>query len=297
MIRKLLAYCILIVVLFCSNATQAQRSYILTRQWHIAPYLGTSNFHGDVSENTNSFVNNTPFNKYFYQDRKFGAGLYIDKMFTPVYGIRGNLLYSSMKGTNEKEKVFFTGTFFEYSLSGIVNYTNLFMGTDRFRKWDGYVFVGIGFSESRAKSYDLISGQQIGSNGYRVVKTGNGFRRMTEITFPFGVGFTYLLNDEIDLFVELTRHLVLTNKLDAYPVEDTKIESLGMINVGISYEFNLPKHWAPKPRNPRYNGKSPDPSIKSFNKNKHVVMKTKAYKKSKKMRKKYGRKKRGKHRW
>jgi hypothetical protein len=264
--------------------------------WSISGFVGSSNFHGDLTDKTNSFLNNTPFSKYFYQDRKMGGGIYVTKMFGQVMGVRGILMYSDMKSTKESDKIYFTGNIFEYSLAAYSNLTNLFLGYSRRRSWDVYAFMGLGYTETRSTAFNMTTGAVVGSTGYKKSKSGNSFLRMTEIVVPVGLGATYKFSKKASVFVEFTRHFVYTNKLDAYPVEGTKIESLGMMNIGLSYNFGLPTHWGTH-RNPRYNGKSPDPAIRAFNKRKRVVMKTKANKKALKRRKRYGRKRFRRHRW
>ncbi len=293
---KTIIISILIFLGVYSINLRAQTVYGFDEAWNVSAYVGSSNFHGDLSDNTNSFMNNTPFSKYFYQDRRMGVGIYVDKMFTNVFGVRGILMYSSMKSTKESVKKYFTGDVYEYSLAAYVDLTNLFLGHDRHRLWDVYTFVGIGYSETRALAYNMKTGDVIGSTGYRIVKPGRGPQRMTEVVIPAGLGVKYKFTKSANVFVEFTRHFVHTNKLDAYPVEGTTFESLGLISLGLSYDFTLPAHWHTQ-RNPRYNGKSPDPSIRAYNKKNHVVMKTKAYKRAKKMRRRYGRKRFRHHRW
>lgn len=277
-------------------STYSQHYIGFNNGWSISGFVGSSNFHGDISDKTNSFMNNTPFSKYFYQDRKLGGGIYVDKMFGQVMGVRGTLLYSQMKSTKESDKIYFQGDMFEYSIAAYSNLTNLFLGYSRRRSWDIYAFAGIGFSETRSKAYDMNTGAVVGSTGYKKSKYGNGYQRMTEVVFPVGLGITYAFTKRSDVFLEFTRHFVYTNKLDAFPVDGTNVESLGLVNLGLTYDFELPSHWRTQ-RTPSYTGKSPDRAIRAFNKKKHVVMKTKANKKALKRRKRYGRKRFRRHRW
>jgi len=263
--------------------------------WSFSGFVGSSNFHGDLTDKTNSFMNNTPFSKYFYQDRKLGGGIYVDKMFGQVMGVRGILLYSGMKSTKESEKIYFQGDMFEYSIAAYSNLSNLILGYSRRRPWDIYAYMGIGFSETRSIAYDMNTGDVVGSTGYKVFKNGN-FERMTEVVVPVGLGATYSFTKQANIFIEFTRHFVHTDRLDGFPVDGTTVESLGLVNVGLTYNFRLPSHWQTQ-RNPRYDGKSPDRAIRAFNKKKHVVMKTKANKKALKRRKRYGRKRFKRHRW
>jgi len=280
-----------------STKTVAQQSYPFGQEWTINGYIGTTKFYGDCSDKTNSIFSNSPFSKFFYQDRRFGAGIYVDKKFTPYIGFRGVLLYASLKSTKESEKIYFEGDTYEYSASIVIDFTNIFMGVDKYRLWNIYGFIGIGFTETLSNLYDLnTEALLLPSGDIDSLLVGGNTKRVTETTVPLGIGVNYKVSRNTKLFFEFTRHLVHTNKLDAYPVEGTSIESFGLMNIGVSYDFNLPAHWGFS-SNPRYNGKSTDASIRAFNKKKRVVMNTKAKRKAMKKRKRYGRTRNKKHRW
>ncbi len=285
--KKILLLFVVLFMFLASGQLQAQGHYRFTRSWNTSFFVGTTNFHGDVSDQTNSFQNSNPFSKYFYQDRRFGFGIYLDKMFNPYFGVRGILMYAAMKGTKESEKIYFTGNFFEYSLSAVLDFTNMFQGIDKYRKYQIYGFIGIGFTETRSELYNLHTDSLIYKVGYHVPKEGRGPERLTELTMPVGLGGRYKVGKQFSVFAEFTSHVVFSNKIDAYPVEGTNYESVGMINVGITYFFRLPNHWSTG-GNPRYNGKSSDPAIRKFNKRKRVVMQTKANKRAVKRRRRYG---------
>jgi len=297
MTRVIFTSLLFVLSLFITNNSVAQQSYPFGQEWVINGYVGTTKFYGDCSDNTNSIFSNSPFSKYFYQDRRFGAGVYIDKKINPFITLRGTLLYASLKSTKESEKIYFIGDTYEYSLSVVVDFTNIFFGIDKYRPWNIYGFIGIGFTETLSDLYDLNTGAHLLPSGdIDSLFVGGTKKRVTETTMPLGIGINYKVERNTKVFFEFTRHIVHTNKLDAYPVEGTNFESFGLINIGISYDFNLPSHWGFS-SNPRYNGKSTDPAIKAFNKKKRVVMNTKAKKRAMKKRKNYGRSKRKKHRW
>lgn len=296
MLSKKFIYIILFLAVIMSSKTHAQKYISFDDGWTVNGFVSTSNFHGDLTDKTNSFVNNTPFSKYFYQDRKIGGGIYVDKMFGQIIGVRGILLFSNMKSTKESDKIYFQGNLFEYSIAAYSNLSNLILGYSRRRPWDVYAFIGIGFSETRSQAFNMTTNVQVGSTGYKLSKTGNGYVRMTETVVPVGLGATYKFTKNTNVFIEFTRHFVHTDRLDAFPVDGTNVESLGLVNLGLTYHFTLPSHWGTQ-RAPRYDGKSPDPAIRAFNKKKRVVMKTKANKKAIKKRKRYGRKRFRRHRW
>ena len=282
-----LIYLLLVFTVF-TVSVNAQRHYKFSSNWNTSFFVGTTNFHGDVSDSGNSFKDNNPFSKYFYQDRRFGLGIYVDKMFNPYIGMRGLLMYATMKSTKESEKLYFEGNFYEYSLSGLLDLTNIFLGHDKYRAYQVYGFLGIGMTETKSELFNLTNDSLLNQIGYKVEKEGRNPKRLTEVVMPVGIGARYKINKQLSVFGEFTSHIVFSNKIDAYAVDGTIQERVGLINVGLTYFFSLPSHWSIGNGNIRYNGKSSDSSIRKYNKNNHVVMKTKAYKSALKKRKKYG---------
>ncbi len=189
LLRKIL---FIVLVLFIANTAVAQRSYPFGQEWSINGYIGTTQFYGDCSDNTNSIFSNSPFSKYFYQDRGIGLGLYVDKKITPYIGIRGTLLYAVIKSTKESEKIYFEGDTYEYSISALFNLTNIFLGIDKYRHWNIYGFIGIGFTETLSDLYDLNTGAHLLPSGdVDSLFVGSSKKRMTETTMPIGLGVNY----------------------------------------------------------------------------------------------------------
>lgn len=285
---KLARLVVFLLILFgFNNSIMSQRHYFFTEQWTVGLGVGASSFYGDLTDKTNRFFSNTPFSKYFYQDRQARAIMVIEKKINIYFGVRGHVSYGKLKSTQESTKQYFTANLFEYSLSGVVDFTNIFFGHDRYRASSFYGFVGIGFTESRTWKYNMISGAITGTNGFGSPKVEGGkYIPMTETVIPMGLGYRYQFNKYFSAYVEMELHPIRTDKLDATVSDDSKMEGYGLISVGVSYHMTLPDHWQVGNRYPRYNGKSTDPAIKSYNKRKRVIMQSKGHKKGLKNRKK-----------
>ena len=274
-------------VFFLPESAKTQRTYFFTEEWNVGLGVGANTFYGDLTDKFNRFLSNTPFSKYFYQDRQAMAVFVLEKKINMYFGVRGYLSYGNIKSTKESDKQYFKAHLFEYSLSGTIDFTNLFGGYNRYRQWSIYGAIGIGFTESRTWKYDMISGKLIGTNGFgRPKHEGGKYVPMTETVLPMAVGFRYKFIPQFSMNIELALHPIRTDKLDATIADDSWWEGYGIIWLGFNYHFDLPDHWQIGNRNPRYNGRSNDPAIKAFNKRKAVVMKTKGYKKGLKRRKK-----------
>lgn len=281
-----------IVFIFLSlvslTSLKAQRHYFFTEQWNVGLGLGATTFYGDLTDKSNRFFSNTPFSKYFYQDRQARYIFLLEKKVNIYFGVRGQISYGKIKSTKESVKQYFTSNLFEYSLAGTIDFTNLFLGQDRYRPWSLYGYLGIGFTESRTWRYNMLTGKLVGTNGFGSPKTDGGkYIPMTETVIPMGIGFSYQFSKGFSARVEMSLQPIHTDKLDALVSTDEAMEGYGLITVGVNYHMSLPDHWQIGNRYPRYNGKSTDPAIKSYNKRKHVLMKSKGHKKGLKNRKKF----------
>jgi len=279
---------------FFSTSIKGQRTFYFTEEWSLTGQISASNFYGDLTDKSNRFFSNTPFSKFFYQDRQVVYGIALEKKINIYFGVRGHLSYGKVKSTKESVKQYFKANVFEYSLLGTADFTNIFMGYDRYRAWSIYGFLGFGFTESRTWKRDMLTEAVVGTNGFGVPKRDGGrYVPMTETVMPFGLGFNYRFVKEFSANIEMSLRPIRTDKLDATISDDTWWEGYGFISVGATYHFTLPDHWQIGNRNPRYNGRSSDPAIKAFNKNRHVIMKTKSYKRASRKRYKPKRRRRG----
>jgi hypothetical protein len=286
-VLKLFIFIIFISISF--ERASAQRTYPFYDKWKIGYNFGMTKFYGDSHDRTGIFYS-TPLSKYYYQDRRFGNAINFDKSFTDIVGMRGNFFYGSVKGTKESVKRYFIAEMYQYNLNFRINFTNIFMPASNFRKWDAYGFIGIGFNVSRSWQYDMISGDLTGTNGFGNPRYEGGPKlRMTETVVPFGFGFNYSLTKRVDFNAEFSVNGVNTDKLDVMVSDERNAEGFGFLSVGISYDFELPRHWTFGNYNPSYTGRSPDKAIKEYNKKKKVIMKPK----HKRKKPKYKRKRRG----
>lgn len=277
-----------------STSLKGQRTFYFTEEWSASGYISTSNFYGDLTDKSNRFFSNTPFSKYFYQDRQAVFGFALEKKINIYFGIRGNISYGNVKSTKESVKQYFTAHVFEYNLMGTVDFTNIFMGYNRYRSWSIYGFLGIGFTESRTWKRSMLTDKIVGTNGFGIPKKEGGrYIPMTETVLPIGLGFKYQFVKEFSLNFEISLHPIRTDKLDATISDDTWRDGYGLISVGATYHFDLPDHWQVGNRRPRYNGKSSDPAIKAFNKKRHTIMSTKSSRRAMKKRYKPKRRRRG----
>lgn len=260
----------LFVFISISLSLTGQRTYFFTEQWSMTGQISLSKFHGDLVDMNNPVFDNTPFTKFFYQDRQLVFGYTLEKKINIYYGVRGNLSYGRVKSTKESLNQYFRANVFEYTIVGTVDATNLILGYSRYRRWSIYGYLGIGFTESRTWKRDITTEQIVGTNGFGVPKhEGGRYVPMTETVIPIGLGFRYSFMKEFSANFEISMHPIKTDKLDATISKNIITEGYGLITFGATYHFVLPHSWKVMKRHPRYKGRSRDPAIKAFRRRKY----------------------------
>ncbi len=234
---------VVIFVFLIFSTYQGFSQWFLGRyNWAIGFGLNGSQFHGDISNRVNSAFYNTPFSKYYYEGRRPGFTFSLEKGVGPYFGVKGNMSYNKLSGNREAINQYFNTNLFEYSVTGTINFSNIFMGINRNRIPVFYCFFGIGFTESRTWKYSSIDDVLIGTNGFGNPKVEGGkFIPMTETVLPMGLGLKLVFNEEVALYAEASLHPINTDKLDATISNDNWMEGYGNITVGLDYYFSFTK--------------------------------------------------------
>ncbi len=284
---KYLLFLITGLLLLISVEIEAQ-TYRLSQRWKLGAYVGATKFNGDLTDNANSFMNNTPFSSYFYQDRKAAGLFYIEKWITPFVGVRGMYFSGKIQSTKESMKQYFKGTFLDYSLNLTLDFAALIWGPDNGRNLGFYGFGGVGLSQSQSERYDMKTDQIIGTSGFGEPKTsGKPVQPLNSLVMPVGFGLSFFASQTVSVNMEFQLHFVKTNELDAYPVEGTNFERVGFISLGLVYNFDMSGLMIGGGNYKTFEGRSNDPALREFNKRKRVVMQTKMSRKAMKKRKKF----------
>ncbi|MCF8297137.1 MAG: porin family protein [Saprospiraceae bacterium] len=269
----------LITVLLLPSIAKAQQNYGLFENWNANFNLGYNKFYGDITDKKNSIFRNTPFHKYFYENRKMMYGFMFGKDINDIVNVRGQILYGNIKGTSEIYLSYFDAKLFEYNLNAKVNLSNLILGTSSYRSYSFYATAGIGMVNWNTQRKDLKTGVVLDGNGF-VNDGGIGALHSTEGVIPIGLGVEFNLNDNWQIALESTLHGIKTDKLDAYFSESKKVEGFGYVSVSMEYTFDF-KAFRFGSSNPKFNGRSNEPALKDFGKKKKVVMTSPQYNKAK----------------
>jgi opacity protein-like surface antigen len=255
----------LFFAMFASLSMQGQiEGYRSYEHWYIGLNLGSSNFYGDISGR------NHAFNGSFTGNRSFMYGITLTKRFNGVFWSRLNLLTGTIKSVNESMNLQFKSDAVEFSGLAMLSITEMLMGADQDRMFNIYAFVGPGLSNYRSWKREIDTDSLIETEGAGKAKT-------TSFIIPMGLGLDYRVTDQFTMTAEFSLRNIRSDRMDAHSQSDPIQEGYGNINLGFHYQFDMPEVLV---RRGKYNGKSTDPSIRAYNKKKATVMKTKAYKKA-----------------
>ncbi|MCK9618276.1 MAG: outer membrane beta-barrel protein [Lentimicrobiaceae bacterium] len=222
-----------IVFTFIANTLMAQNNVhrndtkSFDPYWFINGNVGIGQFYGNISDKN-------PIEKIHLESR-ISTGIHIGRQLTPVWGIRGQLLYgklNSLSGNKTAGLHMIVENLWEYNLNATANINNMFKYRPD-RKLSVYGVAGIGFSNWESALYRRIDGKKIDGNG----TAGNGPGKLTsETVIPLGLGVNYMLNDNWDINMENTWRYVNSDKLDSrvggfdYDIYTSSV-------LGITYKF------------------------------------------------------------
>lgn len=281
--RSKYTFIILLIVLtgiLIPSSIRSQQYYRFHESWSLNFNLGYNKFYGDLTDKKNSIFRNTPFHKYFYENRKMMYGFMLGKDINDIVNVRGQILFGSVKGTSEPQLSYFDAKIFEYNLNAKIDLTNLIFGTYGSRAYFFYASAGIGMVNWKTQRKDLITDLVIGGNGFATNGSIVSKRSTTEAVIPIGLGVDFSLNDNWKVSIESTLHGIKTDKLDAFLSDSKRIEGFGYVSLSLVYTFDFNAIQLGS-SNQKFNGKSNEPALKDFGKRKKVVMTTPQYNKAK----------------
>lgn len=203
----------LFIIMLLAGAAQSQMYESFVHQGELGASIGFGHYFGDL--NPDGRINKP----------KFAAGLFYQKQFNNYVGVKisGNYLflgYSDVYSQNpvqRRRNLSFNSNVWEMSVSGIFNFFKFYPGFSEYR-YTPYVGLGVGiFSYD---PYTYLAGQKIflrplgtegqGSPLYPNLKPYSN----TAMCIPLTLGFKYALNQQMNLFAEVSYRFTTTDYLD-----------------------------------------------------------------------------------
>jgi len=196
--------------------------------WNIGLYVGVNNYFGDVSNSKNKFIFSDPFTKDFYQNRYPMFQFSIGNNILPYWNLRLNVLYGNLRNqSNDLDYRFIAYHTHEIAL---INAIDIFELTS-IDRWHLNIHAGIACYGFKTALFD----SELNTT---VVPKPQTFKY--SFTIPFGLGFSYDINDNWKFTFDIMYHWVTSDSLDAYKSDLKKFEGFSYAAIGFQYAFQLP---------------------------------------------------------
>jgi hypothetical protein len=212
-----------------NNHSVKFRSNSFKPAWHLTISGGPSLFFGDTRQYRYYPVMN------YESEWKFGGSLMLARSITPVFRLRGQMLYTGLAGTRRPWKRYFNTELLEFNMNLAINLNNLINGYRSDRAWGVDLLVGVGLTNFNTTVYELGSNKIISKQGF-----GNGSGiggRTLEGLLMGGIGFSYHLNANWALRFETANRALNSDKLDNH-VGGFKYDIYNHSSLGLTYTFS-----------------------------------------------------------
>jgi len=196
--------------------------------WEAGAMLGPDFYYGDLNV------------KKFLPSRSvsFAGGVYITRQFTNVIGVKGELLVGGLNGNRDYPDntspytVSFKGAFFDFSVHGVLNISNLLSPYHEGRKLFVYASLGLGIDVWNSHRSVTINGESF------LVDTNTATR--AALVIPVCLGLQYAITSRISAGVEYTVRPVFSDFVDQTQ-GGFKSDFVNLLSFTASYRFGSSK--------------------------------------------------------
>ncbi|MCX6231464.1 MAG: outer membrane beta-barrel protein [Bacteroidetes bacterium] len=236
-LRKYKLILLFLILLFSKTFVSAQYVYPLRDGWGMGANFGLTYFYGDINDNKGRIWNNTPLSGFYYDDKKGMLSLSLTKKITKIWGLRGNLTYGKLKGTNEYINSYFTATLFAGDMDITFQFLDYFMARSESCKFKYYLFGGLGLTSFASIRNDLLTNAFQNAQGYS--SKGEFLNYTTESFGRIGLGIAYQFDKKWQVNFETSLNYINTDDLDAFRSKSVPLEGYGFMSFGLVYKFDL----------------------------------------------------------
>jgi len=200
----------MLLLLLLGSSIQAQRKFelnkggLIWRHWFVKANIGLNAYFGDIST-----YDHDPLNKIAHES-KFGYSVSAGKWIIDWGGANFTFSGGGLKGIKENGVESRTN-FYQYTLEGIVNITQLINQYDRQSVFYLYGKLGFGLIDFNAYYINTNRGDTLNIVG----KNSQFGKRVTEWVIPLGIGGAYNIDKNFSVIFDITYNYTHTDKLDA----------------------------------------------------------------------------------
>ncbi len=229
----------LLVPFGAAQAQKVSKTDQFQPYWQVNANVGNSLFFGDLKQK--SFM---PASISGHTEWRMGAGLMLNRQFTPVFGLRAQVLYGQLSGISTSANRYFEGDYLDFNLNGTFSLNNLISGYNPERKLNVYLVAGVGLTNYNSSLYNLANASLINKMG-----DGHGHGlggRTLEGIMTGGAGLSYKINDKWNVNLESVSHVLNSDMMDM-TVGGSKYDMYNYTSLGVSLKFGQRKHSKPTP--------------------------------------------------
>ena len=168
---------------------------------------------------------------------RMGAGFQLMSQLSPVFGVRGQMLYTQVSGVRKEWDRYFQADLFEFNMNAKVNISNLISGYKK-RLIDVYATVGVGFINYNSQLVETSTDSIIREIGFGNGESFGG-RSLNGIG-TLGMGFDIRISDNLNINLESANRIMNTDIFDGW-VGGFKYDIYNYTSVGLTYKFGQSK--------------------------------------------------------
>ncbi len=233
---SILRYPFIVLLFAILSFSYGQTNKTFYPYWELNANGGLSTFFGDLRQNNLIPASNSNFSEW-----KFGGGIQFGRQFSPVFGLRLQLLTGEvLGGINEMDR-YFESNYYEANLNATINLNNLIGQYNPDRKVNFYLVAGVGATNFNSELKEISTDNAIAYQGY-----GNGSGlggRTLETILTGGLGIDYKISDKVSLNFESVTRGMNSDYMDLYE-GGTKYDMYNYTSLGLSFRFGHKKRKA-----------------------------------------------------
>lgn len=205
------------------NTTSNFRSY-----WQLNTNGGSSLFFGDIKQYQIWPVSNNE------NEWRYAGGFQLNKQISPVFGLRGQVLFGQLSGTRRSWNKYFESNYIEFNLNTTVSLRNMISKYRSNQFWNIYFTVGVGITNYNTEVKDLTTKQVVQRVGYGNGRSFGG--RTLQGILTGGLGLDLRLSDKWNLTLESVNRIMNSDDMDGR-ISGFIYDVYNYTSIGLSFKF------------------------------------------------------------
>lgn len=208
-----------IVLQFASNrvfALEANSDSTFKGYLYFVPNVGISQYFGDLNKDN-----------FWNKDQKLSYGAILGYQLSPVFGLRGQFLKTTLFSERAGKDVKFNSDLWDAGLNLTLNINELFAKYNENRFLNFYVFSGAGISSFKSKIENLTTGALIDEHT----------ERQNQLFIPVGAGATFRLSHTFAINLEYADHIILNDNTLDFTEAAKAHDHYGYASAGLQIRF------------------------------------------------------------